>query len=89
MSKAIKDELPSTRHREGLLNRGGSCFACKLFSAPILFLAGTYMALKNISIVREIGPPILLKATFIGVPFLLYMGAGVNMYQAYNTLKDY
>ena len=84
-----KNELPSTRHREGLLNRNGSCFACKLFAAPIMFLGGTYLALKNISIIREIGPPTLLKATFIGVPMVLYAGASLSLYQAYNILRDY
>ena len=54
-----------------------------------MFLGGTYLALKNISIIREIGPPTILKATFIGVPMILYAGASISLYQAYNMLKDY
>ncbi len=67
------------------------CFACKLFSAPLFYIVGSYLAHKNYNIykIERYSLSRLDKFGFVFVPSVLFVGGTINLYQAWGILHKY
>ena len=72
--------------QELMINKD-KCVACKLFSAPLLMIIGTYFGHKNYFIWHE--TPRMGRYFLVLIPAVLYIGGLANMVIAYRLFTNY